>query len=67
VYRVTATDSTLSLRTGTSDGLTARLVFADAFLGGGYTIQFTRTRGQISGFDVTNGRMRHVKFVKRKP
>lgn len=67
VYRVTASDSTISLRTGTSNPVPARLVFADTFLGGGYTIQFSRTRGQISGFDVTNGRVRHVKFVKRKP
>ncbi|HEV8498846.1 MAG TPA: serine hydrolase domain-containing protein [Gemmatimonadaceae bacterium] len=66
VYRVTATDSTLLLRTGTSSPITARLVFADTFLGGGNTIQFTRARGQITGFDVTNGRVRHVKFVKRK-
>jgi len=43
------------------------LTFADTFLGGGYTVQFTRTRGQVTGFDVTNGRMRHVKFVRRKP
>jgi len=67
VYRVTAGDSTISLRTGTSNPVIARLVFADTFLGGGNTIQFSRTRGQVSGFDVTNGRVRHVKFVKRKP
>jgi hypothetical protein len=67
VYHVSATDSTISLRTGTSNPMSARLVFADTFLGGGYTIQFTRTRGQVTGIDVTNGRIRHVKFVKRKP
>jgi hypothetical protein len=67
VYTVTAGDSTISLRTGTSSPVTARLVFADTFLGGGNTIQFSRTRGQVTGFDVTNGRVRHVKFVKRKP
>lgn len=67
VYRVTASDSTISLRTGTSNPVSARLVFVDTFIGGGNTIQFNHTRGQISGFDVTNGRVRHVKFVKRKP
>lgn len=67
VYRVTSTDSTIALRTGTSTPVTARLVFADTFLGGGYTIQFTRSRGQVTGFEVTNGRIRHVKFVRRKP
>jgi hypothetical protein len=67
VYRVAANDSALSLRTGTSDPMTARLAFADTFLGGGYTIQFMRVRGQVNGFEITNGRIRHVKFVKRKP
>jgi len=64
---VVASDSTLLLRTGTSSPLTLRLMFADTFVGGGYTVQFTRVGGQVSGFDVTNGRIRHVKFVKRKP
>jgi hypothetical protein len=67
VYVVTATDTTIALRTGTSTPIVARLAFADTFLGGGNTIQFSRVRGQITGFDVTNGRVRHVKFVKRKP
>jgi len=67
VYVVTAGDSTLSLKTGTSTPIAARLVFADGFLGGGYTIQFTRTRDQITGFEASNGRIRRVKFVKRKP
>ena len=66
VYRVAANDTTLSLRTGTSDPLTARLVFADTFLASGYTVQFTRTNGRITGFDVTNGRMRRVKFARSR-
>ena len=65
--QVVATDSTLVLRTGTSSAITLRLMFADTFVGGGYTIQFSRVRGQVTGFDVTNGRIRHVKFVRRKP
>jgi CubicO group peptidase (beta-lactamase class C family) len=67
IKRVVATDSTLTLNTGTSSAITLRPVFADTFLGGGYTVQFTRARGQVTGFDVTNARMRHVKFVRRKP
>ena len=63
-YRVTATDSTLLLRTGTSQPMTARLVFADMFIAGGYTVQFARRGSQVTGFDVTNGRMRHVSFVR---
>jgi hypothetical protein len=65
LYRVTATDSTLTLRTGTSDPLAARPVFADTFLAGGYTIQFQRTAGRITGFEVTNARMRRVKFTRK--
>jgi hypothetical protein len=65
IYRVTATDTTISLRTGTSSPIVGRPVFADTFLAGGYTIQFSRTRGAVSGFDVTNGRIRHVKFAKK--
>ncbi len=62
--RVTASDSTLLLRTGTSGPLTARLVFADTFIAGAYTIQFVRRSGHVSGFEVTNGRMRRVKFER---
>jgi len=65
VYTVTAGDSTLTLRTGTSNGITARLVFADTFIGDGDTMQFTRAGGRITGFDVSNGRIRHVQFVRR--
>jgi hypothetical protein len=63
-YRVTATDSTIVLRTGTSDPIAARMVFADAFLGGGWTIQFVRRRGQVTGFEMTDGRVRRVGFEK---
>jgi CubicO group peptidase (beta-lactamase class C family) len=61
-YRVKATDSTLAFSTGTSDPQPARMVFADTFLSGGYTIQFIRRGGQIRGFEITNGRVRRVKF-----
>ena len=65
IYRVTASDSGLTLRTGTSDGLTARPMFADTFLADGYTVQFTRAAGRVTGFEVTNPRMRRVKFARR--
>ena len=64
-YRVSTGDSTISLRTGTEDPLTLRPVFADAFLGGGYTVQFARTGGRITGFEVTNPRMRRVRFTRK--
>lgn len=65
IYRVTATDSTILLRTGTSTPFAARPMFADTFVGNGYTIQFTRNAGRVAGFEVTNGRMRRVKFTRR--
>ena len=65
VYRVASTDTAITLRTGTSDPFTVRLMFADTFLGDGYTIQFTRTGARVTGFEVTNPRMRRVKFVRR--
>ena len=65
IYRVTATDSTILLRTGTSTPFAARPMFGDTFVGNGYTIQFTRNAGRVSGFEVTNGRMRRVKFTRR--
>jgi CubicO group peptidase (beta-lactamase class C family) len=66
VKRVVPTDSTLTLRSGPGSSFPLRLMYADTFIGGGYTVQFTRARGQVTGFDVTNGRIRHVKFAKRK-
>lgn len=65
VYRVDATDSTLMFHTRTSEPFPARLMFADTFLGDGYTLHFTRTAGRVTGFEVTNSRMRRVKFTKK--
>jgi CubicO group peptidase (beta-lactamase class C family) len=65
VYRVAVKDSTLTMRTGTSEPLTMRPVFADTFLAAGYTVQFSRAGSRITGFDVSNSRIRHVKFVKK--
>ena len=64
LYQVVATDSTLIVRTGTADALVARPAFADTFLAGGYTIQFTRANGRVIGFEVTNPRMRRVRFTR---
>ena len=63
-YRVVAYDSLITLRTGTSAPIDARPAFADTFVGGGYAIQFRRTGRSITGFDVTNGRMRRVHFER---
>jgi CubicO group peptidase (beta-lactamase class C family) len=63
-YRVAATDSNITLRTGTSNPLPARMVFIDGFQAGSYTIQFVRRRGQVSGFEITDGRVRRVMFER---
>jgi len=65
VYTIAATDSTITLRTGTEDPTHARLVFSDTFLADGYTIQFMWSRGRVTGFTVTDGRMRRVWFERR--
>jgi CubicO group peptidase (beta-lactamase class C family) len=63
-YRVVVRDSGLSLATGTNEGFAARPLFADAFQGGGYFIQFRRVGSEVTGFEVTNGRMRRVTFSR---
>ena len=63
-YRVTANDSTIVLRTGTSDPMTVLPAFADSFVGEGWTIQFVRRKGLVSGFEATDGRVRRVAFEK---
>jgi hypothetical protein len=64
VYRVTATDSTLELATRTSSPMSAREVFANTFVTGGMTIQFSVAGGTANGFEVTDSRMRRVKFTR---
>ena len=61
-YRVIAGDSTISLRTGTASPMSARPVFLDTFLGGGSTIQFMRDGASVTGFEVSDVRMRRVRF-----
>ena len=63
-YRVAATDSTITLQTGTSDPIPGRPVFVDAFSARNYTIVFARSGGKVTGFEITTGRARRVKFTK---
>lgn len=64
-YTVTAaTDSTLVLQTGTSGGMTARPVFADAFVAGQYTIRFTREGKRVTGFRISHPRARLIAFER---
>ena len=63
-YRVTASDSTLTLRVGETPGLVARAVFPDGFASGQYTIQFVRRAGEVMGFEISHPRARGVEFVR---
>ena len=64
LYHVTATDSTLVLNTGTSNGLTARPVFRDSFVIGQLTVQFKRNSRGLSGFEISHPRARRLVFTK---
>jgi hypothetical protein len=65
VFRVAASDSTITLQTGTSTPMVARLAFSTFLTGAnGYTILFTRAGGRVTGFEVTNGRTRRVRFTE---
>jgi CubicO group peptidase (beta-lactamase class C family) len=64
-YRVVVRDSGIALVTGTNDPMPARPVFADAFQAGGNLVQFARRGSRVTGFEVTNGRMRRVAFERR--
>jgi YD repeat-containing protein len=62
-YRVTATDSTLELRTRTSEPGVVRPAFGDTFDAGNRVVRFTRdSRGRVTGFTLSDGRMRRVAF-----
>ena len=64
VYHVTATDSTLLLKTGSSNGLVARPVFEDTFVSGQITIQFVRRGNAVTGFEISHPRARRLPFVR---
>jgi CubicO group peptidase (beta-lactamase class C family) len=65
VYHVDARDSTLFVKTGTQPGYPARLAFDGVFQGGGWIFEFAESRGKVTGFAASSGRMRRVKFVKQ--
>ena len=64
-YTVTATDSTLVLKTRWANDVTVRPTYRDAFAGP-YTVTFTRTRGKVDGMAFSSGRVRGVRFVKAR-
>ena len=64
VYHVTVADSTLVLKTGTSNGIVARPVFTDTFVRGQITIQFIRDSTGVSGFEISHPRARRLAFTR---
>jgi hypothetical protein len=63
-YRFAVRDGVLTFRTGTGTPTPARPAFRDAFIGNGDLYQFTRSGGRITGYQVSNGRVRRVTFVR---
>jgi len=45
----------------------ARPMFRDAFVVGGDLYQFTRSGNRITGYSVSNGRVRRVTFTRVPP
>jgi CubicO group peptidase (beta-lactamase class C family) len=63
-YTVTATDSTLQLKTRMGSARSVRPAYGDTFVGD-FLITFTRTRGgKVDGMLMSSGRVRRVAFVK---
>lgn len=62
-YTVTATDSTLSLKTRMGDPVIIRPAYIDLF-DGGFLIRFTRREGRVDGFMMGTGRVRNVRFMR---
>lgn len=63
-YTVTATDSTLELKTRMGGAVTAVPAYTDVF-DGRYRLRFTRDRsGRITGFYASTGRVRDVRFER---
>ena len=64
-YRVDLKDSGLVVHPFKHPAKPLRPAFADAFVAGDAgTIRFVRTKGRVTGFRLTGGRVRNVAFVK---
>lgn len=64
-YRISVEDGRLMVSISANPPRPARLLFARTFhLEGGMTIQFQERGGHVTGFEITTGRVRHLKFVR---
>ena len=67
-YTVSRKDSVLAVRARKIEPATLVAVFADAFQAvGAGTIRFERTRGRVTGFRLSDDRVRNVAFVRLPP
>jgi hypothetical protein len=62
-YDVTATDSTLVLKTRWATERTVRPAYGDTFAGD-FLLTFTRRGGRIDGMIMGSGRVRGVRFTR---
>lgn len=66
-YRVDLKDSVLVLHPFKRPAQPLRAAFPDAFVGTeAGTVRFVRTKGVVTGFRLTGGRVRNVEFVKSR-
>ena len=64
LYVVSASDTALKVRTGVNDPWVATPAYGDTFLGRGI-VEFTRDQsGRLTGFHISTGRVRRVRFDK---
>lgn len=64
-YRVEVKDGALVFKPFKRDPVTLRPAFADAFVAGeAGTVRFVRTKGAVTGFRLTGGRVRNMAFEK---
>ena len=67
-YTVSRKDSVLTVRGRKIEPVTLVAVFADAFQAeGAGTIRFERTRGRVTGFRLSDDRVRNVAFARLPP
>ena len=64
-YQVTTDDSTLTLRTGSTEGLRFQPAFGDTFTAGQLTVEFLRKGNRVTGFEMSHPRALRVEFVRR--
>lgn len=63
-YRVTVKDNTLMVSGGTGAPEPMRQLYKNVFLLDGDLLRFHETRGRITGFDMSTGRVRAIRFER---